>query len=238
MPDFPDFENNGHDSGMSMHRLNSRPGLEPIPAFEAASSVPLQIEVLKETHDEIQRVILDNEWEGEEGLRTVLLAGLGYLDARQRVESINRAAFQGDHEAARQQMDQMVKDLASYHQQYSVMKFKAFKLYKVNQVLEFNISGLRATERMWEGWAARMRKQHAELQAEVLRLRSLMSEFQLDWDSPLSREVEAGLAPVPETELLDFTVPEAETQLLDEPAYPPFERPTLWQRIKRFFGGS
>jgi hypothetical protein len=77
----------------------------------------------------------------------------------------------------------MVNELASYHSMYSVLKFKAFKLYKMNQSLDFNNSGLRAQEELWHEWAARMRRDKEELQAEVVRLRSLLSEFMLDWDS-------------------------------------------------------
>ena len=239
MQDLPDFENLGINSGSPMREYRPRPGLEPIPAFDVATAVTLQIDVLRETYDEIMRVILDNEWEREEGLRIVLLSGLGYLDAKERLEHLSPSSVAGDVESARH-LDTLVNDLASYHQQYSVMKFKAFKLYKVNQVLEFNISGLRETERMWEAWAARMRKQHSELQTEVIRLRSLMSEFRLDWDAPLSREVEVGLAPVqPETE--PETEVEQPSRVLEQE--PPIlmyceKRLTLWERIKRFFAAD
>lgn len=239
MQDLPDFENLGINSGSPMREYHPRPGFEPIPAFDVAAPVTLQIEILRESYDEIMRVILDNEWEREEGLRIVLLSGLGYLDAKQRLGRIDKAEADGDPQGGRH-VDRLVNDLASYHQQYSVMKFKAFKLYKVNQVLEFNISGLRETERMWEAWAARMRRQHSELQTEVIRLRSLMSEFKLDWDAPLSREVEAGLAPDVEQEV----EPESEraTAVLEpEPPiliYRESPRLTIWQRIKRFFAAD
>jgi hypothetical protein len=239
MQDLPDFENLGINSSSSMREYHSRPGLEPIPAFDVATSVTLQIEVLKETYDEIMRVLLENEWEREEGLRIMLLSGLGYLDAKERLAQINRAPGNADGESSRH-LDTLVNDLASYHQQYSVMKFKAFKLYKVNQVLEFNISGLRETERMWEAWAARMRKQHSELQTEVIRLRALMSEFKLDWDAPLSREVEAGLAPV-----VAEPEPQSEQPTVKLETEPPIlmyreetRQLTIWERIKRFFAAD
>lgn len=237
MQDFPDFENAGRDSGSPVNRLNRRPGIDSIPAFDAASSVTVQIDVLKETYDELLRVILDNEWEPEEGMRSVLLAGIGYLDATERIGKINRAAATGNIDT-HEQIEALVNDLAQYHQQYSVMKFKAYKLYKLTQVMEFNISGLRETERMWETWAARMRRQHSELQSEVIRLRALMSEFKIDWDIPLSKEVEAGLRPDP----LPAAEPEPEIPALPQrildldlpPAVQP--APSLWARIKRFLG--
>ena len=178
MPEIPEFDRPVSDSAAQSSGRSRRSGLERIPVFDAADSVDVQVEVLEETYEELEKIILENEWELEEGLRTVMLTGLGYLDAKQRLDKINVAAVNGDGQAAKH-MEDMLKDLAAYHSMYSVMKFKAFKLYKINQVLEFNVSGLRATESMWEGWAERMRRDHAELQAEVLRLRSMLSEFQL-----------------------------------------------------------
>jgi hypothetical protein len=124
------------------------------------------------------------------------------------------------------------------------MKFKAFKLYKTNQVLEFNVSGLRATERMWEGWADRMRREHAELQAECIRLRSLMSEFSLDWDHPLSDDTQALALMEPAhitTPLSPRILPEPGAAQPYLPAEPPLQTPmmparqSLWERIKALF---
>ncbi len=93
---------------------------------------------------------------------------------------------------------------------------------------------------MWEAWAARMRKQHSELQTEVIRLRSLMSEFRLDWDAPLSREVEAGLLPAVASEPEVEPSPPAPLPALEPPIlmYREDTRPlSLWERIKRYFMG-
>lgn len=234
MQDLPDFDDLGRESGSQVNRLNRRPGVERIPAFDSASSVTVQIDVMNETYDELRRVIMDNEWEPEEGMRTVLLTGLGFLEARERLGTLNRAASTGNVDT-HEQVDALVNDLARYHQQYSVMKFKAFKLYKLNQVMEFNISGLRETERMWETWAARMRRQHSELQTEVIRLRSLMSEFKIDWDSPLSREAEAGLRPA-EPPAPELTPPPAPAPAPSDFVPDPQARSSLWSRFRRLLG--
>jgi hypothetical protein len=199
--------------------------------------VAVQVEVLLEDYDELQRVILDNEWEPDQGMRTVLLAGLGFLDARERLDKLNRSAVTGNIDT-HEKIEALVNDLARYHQQYSVMKFKAFKLYKLNQVMEFNIAGLRETERMWETWAARMRRQHSELQAEVIRLRALMSEFKLDWDTPLSQDVEEGLHPhlLPDPVLGPDEDPSESDTSPGSLSPRPHAGPTLWARIKRFLG--
>lgn len=152
----------------------ARPRVEPIPVLDAAEQVTVQIDLLREQYDSIRRLCQANGWKEQEGLLTVLMSGVGYLDANLQVESINRSEDAGELAG---RVDGLVQDLASYHSMYAVMKFKAFKMYKLNQTLEFNVAGLRATERMWEEWAERMRKEQSELRTEVLRLRAIMSEF-------------------------------------------------------------
>ncbi|MFL5732115.1 MAG: hypothetical protein ACJ78Q_02845 [Chloroflexia bacterium] len=176
MSEFREFETPQREPEQRTPPVRVRPGLEPIPILDAADTINVEIEILKESYDEILRVIRDNEWDVDEGLRTLLLTGLGYQDGRLRLGGIESDGVDG--KAAR--VDRLANDLAAYHSMYSVMKYKAFKLYKVNQVLDFNNSGLRAAERMWEGWAEVMRRQHADLQAEVERLRARLSEFEID----------------------------------------------------------
>ncbi|HEX8218317.1 MAG TPA: hypothetical protein VF914_03785 [Chloroflexia bacterium] len=152
----------------------ARPRVEPIPVLDAAEQVTVQIDLLREQYEAIRRLSQANGWKEQEGLLTVLMSGVGYLDATLQVEGINRSE---DEAELTRRVENLVQDLASYHSMYAVMKFKAFKMYKLNQTLEFNVAGLRATERMWEEWAERMRREQAELRTEVLRLRSVMSEF-------------------------------------------------------------
>jgi hypothetical protein len=152
----------------------ARPRVEPIPVLDAAEQVTVQVDLLREQYDSIRRLCQANGWKEQEGLLTVLMSGVGYLDANLQVESINRSEEAGELAG---RVDGLVQDLASYHSMYAVMKFKAFKMYKLNQTLEFNVAGLRATERMWEEWAERMRKEQAELRTEILRLKAVMSEF-------------------------------------------------------------
>jgi hypothetical protein len=224
-----------------------RPGLEPVPILDAAESVTLQIEILKESYDEMVRVMGENEWDSEEGLRTLLLTGLGYQDARLRLGLIADRNAMGDPSGS-EHLDRLVNDLAAYHAMYSVMKFKAFKLYKVNQVLDFNVAGLRATERMWEGWADVMRRRQADLQAEIERLRAQLSEFEIDTRSADDGSEAAGSARSTST---GITFPAAsvanasmELRLSSNPSDPseappgaePRVKLSLPERVRRFFG--
>jgi hypothetical protein len=238
MPDNFSFENPRFDSGQyPIEGDDRRPRrVEKIPVLDEADSATLQIELLKENYQELLKVVADNEWAEDEGFRTVLLSGLGYLSARAKLDEVNRLAANGDAEAAKK-MDAMVKELAAYHSMYSVMKFKAFKLYKVNQVLEFNVSGLRATERMWEGWADRMRRQHAAQQAELLRLRSLMSEFKLDWDPAALETATATATAETEPEQAQERANEGATQV--EPlVVVPTTQLSFWGRLKWLLTGK
>ncbi len=207
---------------------SARPRVEPIPVLDASEQVTVQIDLLREHYEAIRRLCQANGWKEQEGLLTVLMSGMGYLDATLQVESINRIEEAG--ELARR-VNSLVQDLASYHSMYAVMKFKAFKMYKLNQTLEFNVAGLRATERMWEEWAERMRKEQAELRAEVLRLRSVMSEFDVR-----TRTGDGGSEVRKFDEVLPFIVPAIQqraTPVEDYSAWEQGNRPTFAEEFRR-----
>lgn len=204
MPGIPDdyySDDASHHVENSQYSLNARRSrVEPIPVLDEAEQVTVSIDLLREQYDSIMRIVRANGWEPEEGLLTVLMSGLGYLDASLQIEAINCSSTAGE---AAERVDSLVQDLASYHSMYAVMKFKAFKMYKTSQTLEFNVAGLRATERLWEEWAERMRREQADLRTDVLRLRSVMSEFTV---STLSAD---GITPSEHklAEVLPFFIP-------------------------------
>jgi hypothetical protein len=235
MPDNFSFEKPRFDPNQNPVDKEQHPRrIEKIPVLDEAESATIEIELLKENYEELLRVVAENEWAEDEGLRTVLLSGLGYLNAKAKLDEVNRLAANGDAESAKK-MDAIVRELAAYHSMYSVMKFKAFKLYKLNQVLEFNVSGLRATERMWEGWADRMRRQQSAQQAELLRLRSLMSEFKLDWDPAASATTEDDLQAEPSEGVGDTKA--AQVQPQPRSSVPPAPL-SFWGRLKWLMSGK
>lgn len=207
----------------------SRRVVEPIAMLDGAESVQLSIEILRETYDEILEVMRQNDLDDEEGLRTVLLNGLGYMDASIRLGRINDA---GAESKERDELVQgLVQDLATYHSMYSVLKFKTFKLYKLAQKLEFNVAGLRASDKLWEEWAERMRQEHAQMQTEVIRLRALMSEFRADMDYVPSPLIPHAAAEQPSVSTSEEA---ANPQPLDDGT----TRISFWVRIRRLFGPS
>ncbi|HET9494440.1 MAG TPA: hypothetical protein VFR15_09435 [Chloroflexia bacterium] len=212
-----------------------RSALERIPWLEAASTVTVRVEILQESYEQILEVARASGYDEDEAVRLVLLSGLGYEKGRLNLDALNEAAALGtDLSAAR--VDAIVNELAGYHSMYSVLKFKAFKLYKQNQRLEFNNAGLRAQEKMWNEWADRMRHERDALGAEVIRLRALLSEFSLDWEASGGPRLPRGLLEA--AQLAEHAEKiEAEPEIVpDDPAEEATDPPPagFWARLKRF----
>ena len=206
--------------------------VRPIRLLEGAEAVTFQVDILKESYEEILALIRLNDLEHEEGLRTVLLAGLGYMDAQLRLDRINKAYAAGDPKVA-EHIEGLTQDLAAYHSMYSALKYRTFFLYKTSQKLEFNVAGLRSSERMWEEWAARIRQEHADLRAEVTRLRAIVSEFRVDGE-PLIVPVEEH---APDSHEREVAVEITEVVSLEN-AQEGQERLSFWVRLRRLFGGG
>lgn len=228
---------NGAQYDGGPHRKQSASSLEPVPLLDAATTVSVHVEILRETLDEIQRVAAASGYDADEAVRIVLLSGLGYEAGRLHLDGLNHAANLGT-ELSAARVDAMVNELAGYHSMYSVLKYKAFKLYKLNQRLEFNNAGLRAQEEMWNEWAERMRREREALSAEVLRLRSLLSEFTLDWEAAGGPELPRGLLEAAQAQTAQEKQPEvAEQEALEfaSDEHVPEPPPTIWVRVVRFF---
>jgi len=238
-PDNPDFARStgSGDTPSGGRKSGWQSRLEPMPMFEEASQVTLNVELLKENYDELLRIIEANEWSLDEGLTTVLLAGLGMQKGLMHLSEVNGMAARGDAHAGKR-IDDVVQELAAYHSMYSVMKFKAFKLYKMNQALEFNNSGLRAQEEMWQEWADRMRQERESLNAELARMRALLSEFKLDWDESGEPPLPPGIFASLKMRAMQSQPPPEEEQPAPLPEFTQAEeQPSIWARFKKLFGG-
>jgi hypothetical protein len=163
--------------------------------------------------------------------------GCTYEAGRLHLDALNRAAS-FEHELSAARVNEIVSELAGYHSMYSVLKYKAFKLYKQNQRLEFNNAGLRAQEVMWNEWADRMRRERETRDAETLRLRSLLSEFSLDWAAEGGPALPPGLIKAAQMPDVLQDDPPAEEPAALEPqvsSASPIEPMTgLWTRVLRF----
>lgn len=227
---------NPHDNQFSDDRAKTRAFrsvVDPVPMLDGAESIRIEIDILKESYERILDVLQQEELEHDEGLRTVLLSGLGYMDGKLQLGSINRAVAGGDEQEAHR-IEGLVQDLAAYHSMYAVLKYKTFKFYKLSQKLELNVAGLRAAEDMWAEWADRMRRERAEMQLEIVKLRALISEFNLDVEMP---PTSVHRFPISEADTVEEPVTEPEQPLpsMVQPQSP--AKPSLWMRLRRLFGG-
>src|SRR6478672_8502554 len=115
MQELPDFDSSLWEPGSRDRKRDQRTRADSLPEFERTQTVTLQIEVLRETYEDLLRAIVSNEWGRDEGMRTVLLTGLGYLDARLNLDGLSPDTVeQGEPDAVRR-VDTMVKELAAYH---------------------------------------------------------------------------------------------------------------------------
>src|SRR5690348_379741 len=99
-PDFARFTGSG-DTPSGGRKSGWQSRLEPMPVFEEASSVTLSVELLKENYDELLSIIEANEWSLDEGLTTVLLAGLGMQKGQLHLDDVNAMAVRGDAHASK-----------------------------------------------------------------------------------------------------------------------------------------
>src|SRR5215203_1858834 len=112
MPDNMDMPKTVRGDELRPPPPNWRPGLEPIPMFEEARPVKLEVEILEESYRELLALMRLKDWEADEGLRAVFLAGLGYEKAQWHLDAITALA-QNNDTALSERVDEMVNDLAS-----------------------------------------------------------------------------------------------------------------------------
>jgi uncharacterized protein YaaN involved in tellurite resistance len=128
--------------------------------FAEAEKVTVEIEVLKETYDDLLAAIEHNGWEREEGLRTLLTLGLGYAQA-ERMEQGNAQERAGLRE---RQMN--LESIAA------VMKFRAYEFMKDNQILEMRMNALRTTAEGLKGVVWRLKDENAALRRELEQVKA------------------------------------------------------------------
>lgn len=138
--------------------------------FAEAQERIVQIPMLEETYQDILRLCRENGWEEEEGLRTVLAYGLGYLQGERELVRLN-----ADGADLAAELQAKVEELSGYQSMYAVMKFKAFRLLQVARTLEMNVTGLRGELGLSKATIPRLRQQIEELKAENAHLRERLT---------------------------------------------------------------
>jgi chromosome segregation ATPase len=131
--------------------------------------VALRIPVLEETYEQLRQLITEQDWDEEEGLRTVLAAGLGFL----RVRALEQARGEGrlDEQQYRSELSALSAAVAEWQAQYAVMKFRAYQFQEKARTLEMRVAGLRGEDRFREAWMLRARDRLEQLEAEYEQLK-------------------------------------------------------------------
>lgn len=145
--------------------------------FEDAETVTLEIEVLKETYNDILAAIERNGWEPEEGLLTLLTLGLGYTQGEHLL-------YADDEERSR-----LIERLLNLESVAAVMKFRTFNFMCDNQVMEMRMGALQNTILGLRGLVERLRSENEALRQEIGRLRTTRNVLQaaaapLELDQP------------------------------------------------------
>lgn len=128
--------------------------------FAGTEKVSLEIEILKETSEDILTVIERNDWGREEGFRILLTLGLGYAKGQQLIEADDETrAYLADR-------------LTNMESELAVMKFRTFSFMRDNQTLEMRMGALRNSVTGLEGVVQRLRPERDAFKAEVEQLRA------------------------------------------------------------------
>lgn len=134
--------------------------------FAGAEKVKLEIEVLKETYQDIQAAIERNGWDAEEGPAALLTLGLGYVQGQRLLEADDETrVFLADR-------------LTNMESQLAVMKFRTFSFMRDNQTLEMRMGALRNSVAGLEGVVQRLRPERDAFKAEVEQLRAELAACQ------------------------------------------------------------
>src|SRR5436190_23712915 len=92
--------------------------------------------LLEETYQQAKALIKENGWEETEGLLIIFANGLAFLKGEQAINAVN--AGEAD---PRGEMERITRLYMEIDGQYSVMKFRAYKLSQDKRSLELNVTG-------------------------------------------------------------------------------------------------
>jgi len=157
--------------------------------FKGASTVTIEVLLLKETLRDAKPLIEEQKWSEQEGLQIIFANGLYYLRGERQLQHLPART---DGLAA--EVERLTTELMDMHSKYAVMKFRAYTLNEAKQALEFNVTGLEtenrwSTARLWQFRAdeERMQKELDALRAENERLRQRLAELEAPEAEPTTQ---------------------------------------------------
>jgi hypothetical protein len=160
--------------------------------FAGCEEQAVSFGLLEETYQQAKALIEENGWAETEGLLIIFANGLAFLKGEKAINAVK--AGEAD---PREEMERITRLYMEIDGQYSVMKFRAYKLSQDKRILELNVTGLRGENvafrmrnQMFRADEERLRARLADLEAENRRLRE-----ELDHLRPAASDAEPASPP-------------------------------------------
>jgi hypothetical protein len=99
---------------------------------------PLTFDVTSDDWAEIQKIVAENEWEPEDGLRHLLAAGIAYAQGQAQLATLNHPEADLTAEVRRLQAERM-----RVESRYAVMKFRTFNFMQAAKTFEMKLNACR-----------------------------------------------------------------------------------------------
>jgi len=133
---------------------------------DQSEPVTLEITVASATAHEIERVIAENSWERDEGLRLILGSGLGYVKGEKTLKAVEAGTMTA------QDLHKLVSRMMETESRMAVLRFRAFELERANQNWELSTGAIQNERMGLHGVVHRLREEIAALKAENAQLRA------------------------------------------------------------------
>jgi hypothetical protein len=133
--------------------------------FDGAEQVKVEVTLMRETWDDLLKVIEDNEWKPNEGLIILLTTGMAFLRA-ERALSVPQGAAALSGEEVKKLLDRLMVIEA----RYASIKNFAFDIMRDHRVLEIKHAPIEQEYLHYKGMVWPLRRENDALKAEITRL--------------------------------------------------------------------
>ncbi len=134
--------------------------------FADAEQVRIQVTLMRETWDELQQVIEENDWKLNEGLIVLLTTGMAFLKAERAL-----AVTQGTGEFSAEEIQKLLDRQMVIEARYASIKNFAFDLMRDHRTLELRYAPLEREYLAFRNMVWPLRRENDALRAELARLK-------------------------------------------------------------------
>lgn len=134
--------------------------------FDGAEQVKVAVTLMRETWDDLLKVIEENEWKPNEGLIILLTTGMAYLNA-ERALSVSQGAADLSGEEVKKLLDRLMVTEA----RYASIKNFTFDIMRDHRILEIKYVPIERGYLNYKRMVLSLEKDNEALRAEVTRLK-------------------------------------------------------------------